>query len=55
VNKLIKVLFSNGLMTYTCGKNPLRIRFLVPAVINKEQINEAMMILEKSIHEVQKG
>lgn len=54
-NKLIKVLFTNGVMAYTCGKNPLRIRFLVPAVITKEQINEAMMILDKSIHEVQKG
>lgn len=54
-NKLIKVLFNNGVMAYTCGKDPLRIRFLVPAVINKEQINEAMMILDKSIHEVQKG
>lgn len=55
VNKLIKVLFTNGVMTYTCGKDPLRIRFLVPAIINKEQINEAMMILDKSIHEVEKG
>lgn len=54
-NKLIKVLFHNGVMAYTCGKDPLRIRFLVPAVINKDQINEAMMILDKSIHEVQKG
>lgn len=55
VNKLIKVLFANGLMAYTCGKSPMRIRYLVPAIITQEQIREAMMILEKSIHEVEKG
>ncbi|MCC6138488.1 MAG: aminotransferase class III-fold pyridoxal phosphate-dependent enzyme [Bdellovibrionaceae bacterium] len=55
VNKLVKVLFNNGLMTYTCGKDPLRIRFLVPAIITAAQIKEAMTILDKSIHEVQKG
>ena len=55
VNKLIKVLFANGVMSYTCGKDPLRVRFLVPAVITSEQIREAIGIIDKSIHEVQKG
>lgn len=55
VNKLIKVMFNNGLMTYTCGKDPLRIRFLVPAIITPAQIKEAMTIIDKSIHEVEKG
>ena len=55
VNKLIKVLFTNGVMAYTCGKDLLRIRFLVPAIITKSQIQEAMSIIEASIHEVQKG
>ena len=55
VNKLIKVLFTNGVMAYTCGKDPLRIRFLVPAVITSAQIKEAMGIIDASIHEVNKG
>lgn len=54
-NKLIKVLFNNGLMAYTCGKDPLRIRFLIPAVVTKDQVAVAMQILDKSIHEVAKG
>lgn len=55
VNKLIKVLFTNGVMAYTCGKDPLRIRFLVPAVITTAQMKEALAVIEASIHEVQKG
>ncbi|MCB9073682.1 MAG: aminotransferase class III-fold pyridoxal phosphate-dependent enzyme [Bdellovibrionaceae bacterium] len=55
VNKLVKTLFKNGLLTYTCGKKPLRLRFLVPAVITKEEIAEAVSILGASIHEVNKG
>jgi 4-aminobutyrate aminotransferase-like enzyme len=55
VNKLVKTLFKNGVMTYTCGKKPLRLRFLVPAVITKEQITTAVKILEESILEVNKG
>lgn len=55
VNKLVKVLFNNGLMTYTCGKKPVRLRFLVPAVMTDRDTEAAAKILETSIHEVAKG
>lgn len=55
VNKLIKVLFKNGLMAYTCGKKPVRIRFLVPAIIQEKDIRAATQLIEQSILEVAKG
>jgi acetylornithine/N-succinyldiaminopimelate aminotransferase len=55
VNKLIKVLFTNGLMTYNCGKKPMRVRFLLPAVITDKDIEAAARIFEKSVLEVAKG
>lgn len=55
VNHLIKVMFKNGLMAYTCGKKPVRIRFLVPAIIEEKDIQAAAAILEKSILEMAKG
>lgn len=55
VNQLIKVLFKNGIMSYTCGKKPLRVRFLLPAIIQDKDIEAAAQILEKSILEVAKG
>ncbi len=55
VNQLIKVLFKNGLMCYTCGKKPLRLRFLVPAIIQDHEIERAVQIIEKSILEIAKA
>jgi 4-aminobutyrate aminotransferase-like enzyme len=52
VNQLIKVLFKNGLMCYTCGKKPVRLRFLVPAIIQDRDIEKAVKIIEKSILEI---
>lgn len=52
VNKLVKVLFKNGLMCYTCGKKPLRLRFLVPAIMEDRDIETAVEIIEKSILEI---
>jgi acetylornithine/N-succinyldiaminopimelate aminotransferase len=46
------VLFKNGLMCYTCGKKPLRLRFLVPAIISDSEIELAVQIIEKSILEL---
>lgn len=48
---LTKVLFKNGLIGFTCGKDPVRIRFLVPAIIQDEEIDLAIQIVEKSILE----
>ncbi len=52
VNQLVKVLFKNGLMCYTCGKKPLRLRFLAPATITDGEIELAVKIVEKSILEI---
>lgn len=51
VEALIKKLFNNGLIAFSCGKDPVRIRFLVPAVIQDHEIDLALQIVEKSILE----
>lgn len=52
VNKLLQVLYKNGLMSFGCGKDPLRLRFLIPAVMQDKDIEVAKKILEKSILEL---
>jgi acetylornithine/N-succinyldiaminopimelate aminotransferase len=44
----IKKLFNNGLIAFSCGKDPVRIRFLVPAIISNPEIDLALDILEKT-------
>jgi acetylornithine/N-succinyldiaminopimelate aminotransferase len=51
VMNLLKVLFHNGLMSFGCGKDPFRIRFLIPAVMEDKDIQVARKIIEKSILE----
>ncbi len=48
---LIKKLFNNGLIAFSCGKDPVRIRFLVPAIIEDLEIDLALQIVEKTILE----
>lgn len=48
---LIKKLFNNGLIAFSCGKDPVRIRFLVPAIIENQDIDLAIKIVEKTIIE----
>jgi acetylornithine/N-succinyldiaminopimelate aminotransferase len=48
---LIKRLFQNGMVAFGCGKDPYRVRFLVPAVIQDQDILVAKKIIEKSINE----
>lgn len=49
--ELLKSLFKNGLMSFGCGRNPWRIRFLLPAVLTSADIQVAGQIIEKSIQE----
>lgn len=49
VEALIKKLFNNGLIAFSCGKDPIRIRFLVPAIIEDQDIDLALNIIEKSM------
>lgn len=53
-NAFIKKLFDNGVMSFTAGKNPTRIRFLVPVTISDAQLDDAVKIIEKTILEVVK-
>lgn len=49
VNELLKILFANGLLAYSCGHGPYKLRFLVPACITDDEIKWAEKILEKSV------
>ncbi|MCC2680246.1 MAG: acetylornithine/succinyldiaminopimelate aminotransferase [Pseudobdellovibrio sp.] len=49
VEALIKKLFNNGMIAFGCGKDPVRIRFLVPAVIQDHEIDLAVQIVEQTI------
>ena len=51
VDALLKRLFQNGMVAFNCGKDPIRIRFLVPAIIEDKDIDIAKGIIEKSILE----
>lgn len=51
VESLVKKLFNNGIIAFSCGKDPVRIRFLVPAIIQNAEIDLALSIVEKTILE----
>ena len=51
VDALTKSLFKNGLISFTCGKDPVRVRFLVPAIIQDAEIDLAIKIVEQTILE----
>ena len=50
--KLLKRLFEKGFMAFGCGREPFRLRFLVPAIVNDDHIQTACGIIKKSIIEV---
>lgn len=51
VELFIKKLFKNGIIAFSCGKDPVRIRFLVPAVIQDADIDLALNVIEKTVQE----
>lgn len=51
VEALLKKLLANGLIAFNCGKDPVRLRFLVPAIISDEELGLAKKIIEKCIIE----
>lgn len=55
VNNYLKVLYKNGIVTLGCGRDPYRVRFLVPVVITEAQIDLALQVIEKSLIECSKG
>lgn len=50
-NKFMKKLFDNGVITFSAGKEPTRVRFLLPLSLLDEHIQEIFAILEKTILE----
>ena len=52
VMKLLQVLFKNGVIAFSCGHDPFKLRFLLPLVLEEKHILEAEHILEKSLKEV---
>ncbi len=50
-NKFIKQLFNNGIITFSAGKDPMRVRFLLPLSILDEHLDDIFSIIEKTIDE----
>ncbi|MFN8371088.1 MAG: aminotransferase class III-fold pyridoxal phosphate-dependent enzyme [Bacteriovoracaceae bacterium] len=48
-NKLMKLLFENGVIVWTAGHTRHRIRLLLPTTLTEEHIDEIFKIFEKSI------
>jgi 4-aminobutyrate aminotransferase-like enzyme len=49
--QLMKKLFDNGVICFSCGRGPYKLRFLLPAILESKHIHEAKAIIEKSILE----
>ena len=52
VLKLLHLMFEKGFIAFGCGKDPFRLRFLVPAIVTDEDLNTACKIIEESILEL---
>ncbi len=52
VTQLLHTLFKNGLIAFSCGRDPYRLRFLIPAVVTSKDIELAGRIIEKSVLEM---
>ncbi len=51
VQALLKKMYSKGVMAFSCGKNPVRVRCLVPAIIKDEEISLALKVIEECLVE----
>lgn len=51
VDGFLKKLYHNGVIAFPCGKDPLRARFLVPAIIQDQDLDLALKVIEKTILE----
>lgn len=48
----IKALFKNGIICFSCGKDPYRVRFLLPLCLNEDHFDKIFKIIEDSALEV---
>jgi 4-aminobutyrate aminotransferase-like enzyme len=53
--KLLKLMYEKGFIAFGCGKDPFRLRFLVPAIVTKEDLKVACKVIEESILELSKN
>jgi 4-aminobutyrate aminotransferase-like enzyme len=51
VDLLLKKLFHKGLIAFNCGKDPVRVRFLIPAIIQDHEMDLALKIIEECLLE----
>ncbi|PWU13662.1 MAG: acetylornithine aminotransferase [Bdellovibrio sp.] len=51
VDRILKNMFAKGVVAFSCGKDPVRIRFLIPAVIQDADIDVARKVIEAAIVE----
>lgn len=49
---LLKTLYKNGIIAFSCGHGPYRLRFLCPVILTSQHIKLVISILEKSLIEV---
>lgn len=54
-SNFIKTLFKNGIICFSCGKDPYKIRFLLPLSITENHIDEIFSILDKTATELLEG
>ena len=52
VLQLLKLMYHKGLIAFGCGQKPFRLRFLVPAIVHREDIQTACQVIEESIVEL---
>ncbi|MBP9674472.1 MAG: aminotransferase class III-fold pyridoxal phosphate-dependent enzyme, partial [Bacteriovoracaceae bacterium] len=51
-DKFLNKLFENGIVAYSAGRNPSRVRFLLPLCLTEKHIDEIFAIIEKTIKEL---
>ena len=55
VSKLLQSLFKKGLICFSCGQGDIRrLRFLLPAVVEEEHLDQASDILRETLLELKK-
>lgn len=49
--EILPALYKNGLIAFGCGRGPFKVRFLIPAIMEEKEIDEAVTIIEKTLLE----
>ena len=50
--KMLHVMYDKGFIAFGCGKDPFRLRFLVPAIVESEDLDVACSVIEETILEM---